>query len=109
MTEYQGQYQALDAQMNAICQVVTAARAGSDQYFKSWQAAVATIQNKDIRESAVERLNTAMERYARVLSMADEGRQKVQAFLTDMKAINTLLNIDMTPDAGSRFPVRRGA
>ena len=69
--EFMAQYQALDAQMNAIRQMGTAARAGSDEYFKSWQAAVATIQNKDIRESAVERFNTAKERYARVLSMAD--------------------------------------
>jgi len=59
MTESQDQYQALDAQMNAIRQMGTAARAGSDEYFKSWQAAVATIQNKDIHESAVDRLNTA--------------------------------------------------
>jgi len=114
MTEYQDQDQALDAQMNAIRQMGTAARAGSDEYFKSWQAAVATIQNKDIREAAVERLNTAKERYARVLSMADEGRQKVQPFLTDMKDINTLLSIDMTPDAvkpvsGSTWRISRSA
>jgi hypothetical protein len=74
--EFMAHYQALDAQMNAIRQMGTAARTGSDEYFKSWQAAVATIQNKDIRESAVERLNIAKDRYARVLSMADESRQK---------------------------------
>jgi hypothetical protein len=112
--EFMAHYQALDAQMNAIRQMGTAARTGSDEYFKSWQAAVATIQNKDIRESAVERLNTAKERYARVLSMADEGRQKVQPFLTDMKDINTLLSIDMTPDAvksvsGSTWRISRSA
>lgn len=112
--EFMAQYQALDAQMNAIRQMGTAARAGSDKYFKSWQAAVATIHNKDIRESAVERFNTAKERYGTVLSMADEGRRKVQPFLTDMKDINTLLSIDMTPDAvksvsGSTWRISRGA
>ena len=46
--------------------------------------------------------------------MADEGRQKVQPFLTDMKDINTLLSIDMTPDAvkpvsGSTWRMSRSA
>jgi hypothetical protein len=112
--EFMAQYQALDAQMSAFRQVGAAARAGSDQYFNSWQAAVATIQNKDIRKSAAERLSTANGRYARVLSMAEEGRQKVQPFLTDMKDVNTLLSIDMAPDAvksvsAAAWRIRRSA
>lgn len=112
--EFMAQYQALSAQMNEIGQMGAKARAGTEQYFKDWQAAVGTIQNKDIRESAMERFNTARERYGRVLSAADQSKQKVQPFLADMKDINTLLSIDMTRDAvksvsGSTWRLSRSA
>lgn len=112
--EFMAQYQALSTQMNEIGQMGAKARAGSEQYFKDWQAAIGTIQNKDIRESAMERFNTAKERYGRVLSTADQSKQKLQPFLADMKDINTLLSIDMTPDAvksvsGSTWRLTRSA
>ena len=112
--EFIAQYQALSEQMNEIGQMGAKARAGTEQYFKDWQAAVATLQNKDIRESAMERFNTARERYGRVLSAADQSKQKVQPFLADMKDINTLLSIDLTRDAvksvsGSTWRLSRSA
>jgi hypothetical protein len=97
--DFAAKYQALDAQLNAVRQQGAAARANSDAYFQSWQQAIASIQNKDIKETANDRFNTAKSRYSKVLATAEESRQKVQPFMIDLKDINTFLNVDLTADS----------
>lgn len=97
--DFVAQYQTLEAQLNALQQQAAAARTNTDGYFQHWQGTIATIQNKDIKETATERLNTAKSRYSRVLATADETRKKLQPFLADLKDIYTFLKVDMTADS----------
>ena len=97
--DFAAQYQALDAQMNAVKQQAAAAKANTEEYFQSWQKTIATIQNKDIREAATDRFNTAKSRYGKVLAAGEEASKKVQPFLGDLKDISTLLKVDLTADS----------
>jgi cysteinyl-tRNA synthetase len=97
--DFVSQYQALEMKLNALQQQAAAARTNTDAYFQTWQSSIATIQNKDIKETATERLNTAKSRYSRVLATADESRKKLQPFLADLKDIYTFLKVDMTADS----------
>ena len=97
--DFAAQYQALDTQMNAVKQQSAAAKANTAEYFDSWQKTIASIQNKDIREAATDRFNTAKSRYGKVLAAGEEASKKVQPFLGDLKDISTLLKVDLTADS----------
>jgi hypothetical protein len=97
--DFVAQYNALEAQMTALRQHSAATKSNTEEYFKSWQQSIASIQNKDIKETATDRFNTAKSRYNRVLATADEASKKAQPFLVDLKDIYTFLKVDTTADA----------
>jgi DNA repair ATPase RecN len=94
--DFAAKYNALDNGMNTLREQSVAARASTEAYFQSRQQAIDTIQNKDIKESAIDRLNTDKSRYSKVLAAADQAKQKLQPFMSELKDVNTLLSVEMT-------------
>lgn len=94
--DFAAKYKALDNGLNTLGEQSVAARASTEAYFQSRQQAIDTIQNKDIKTSAMDRLNTDKSRYSKVLAAADQAKQKLQPFMSELKDINTLLSVEMT-------------
>ena len=97
--DFMSQSQALEAQVNALKTQAADAKANIDAYFQNWQNSISSIQNKDIKETATDRLNTAKSRYGRAIGTADEARKKLQPFLADLKDVSTFVKVDLTADS----------
>jgi hypothetical protein len=94
--DFVAKYKALDNGLVTLREQSVATRASTEAYFLSRQQAIDTIQNKDIKESATDRLNTDKSRYSKVLAAADQAKLKLQPFMSDLKDINTLLSVELT-------------
>jgi len=94
--DFVARYQALDNGMNTLREQSAAAMASTEAYYQSRQQAIDSIQNKDIKESAIDRLNADKSRYSRMLAAADQAKQKLQPFMSALKDANTLLGVELT-------------
>lgn len=94
--DFVARYQALDNGMNTLREQSSAAMASTEAYYQSRQQAIDSIQNKDIKESAIDRLNADKSRYSRMLAAADQAKQKLQPFMSALKDVNTLLGVELT-------------
>jgi beta-mannanase len=94
--DFAAKYQALDNGMNTLREQSAAAMASTEAYYQSRQQAIDSIQNKDIKASAIDRLNADKSRYSRMLAAADQAKQKLQPFMSALKDVNTLLSVELT-------------
>lgn len=94
--DFAAKYKALDNGVNTLGEQSAATRVSSEAYLQSRQQAIDTIQNKDMKESAIDRFNADKSRFSKALAAADQAKQKIQPFMADLKDINTLLGVEMT-------------
>lgn len=67
----------------------------SSAFFQNWEQQVGLIQNKEIRQVAQERYNRRKQSYAKIVTSMDETRKAVTPFVSLLKDIKKLLEIEL--------------
>ena len=66
------------------------------QYFKSWQKTIDSINNESLRNKAQKRLDAARKSYDKVGASLKTAGEKFQPFLSDLADIQKVLSKDVT-------------
>jgi len=65
-------------------------------YFATWEAEIAKIQNEDIRKRSTERKEAVMKHFEKVKVDYNEAKTAFIPFMNDLKDIRTALSTDLT-------------
>jgi hypothetical protein len=67
-----------------------------EEYLARWDAELAAIPNRDIKETAEQRQQRVREGYAKITVLADEVRQAYAPFVQKLESIKTAMSFDAT-------------
>jgi uncharacterized phage infection (PIP) family protein YhgE len=71
-------------------------KAAGAEYFKQWEAQLATISNPDTRALAQKRKDKLNETFSKVGPLLEEAKKDFDPFLANLKDLRTLLSQDLT-------------
>jgi chromosome segregation ATPase len=69
----------------------------ADEYITAWQQKLTEVQNESLREASLERRETVRKQYQQVTDTSEQVHKKVAPYLTELKEIRKVLNLDPTP------------
>lgn len=89
----------LESSLEKVRAEGTQIRTKTEEHYKAWQNELAKMGNPKLREKALNRYDDAKEEFDQIIVVAEQAKQEIGPFMSDLKDVGTYLKSDLSADA----------